>query len=389
MCIFTDQMTAVRAEIKERRLRQLNEDLDGRLLYQAKIVDYVNDCIDSSIITRLQLKDLILDDRNLFSSEDIKAFIEKNYFTHQDLIVGGIPEGFVRLLRKRRPQPPAPSQTAIKKIPSGTTEVYMWGLPSSGKTCLLGAMMAAANSGSSGLASRILMGDSMQYGYNICQTFRYDKSFIYLPGRTPDTFNFAVETEIKDRSGRTHHITFVDMSGELFCDLNSEARVADGQHLSHIENEQYRTAREEFNNFFVSNKSDNPRFHIFIIEGHPGTDPSVDDDLKYKGITQFNYLQNGINYLESRSHIDPTRDRMFLAVTKSDLLPASQEFKNWLETWYSSGHWSIFQTGGRTVPITAGLDIGEVCFQDLCHFDMTQPLALLRQILIANSVNAK
>ena len=42
MCIFTDQMTAVRAEIKERRLRQLNEDLDGRLLYQAKIVDYVN-----------------------------------------------------------------------------------------------------------------------------------------------------------------------------------------------------------------------------------------------------------------------------------------------------------------------------------------------------------
>ena len=257
MCNFTSQMTAVRDEIKERRLRQLNEDYDGPLLFQARIVDYVTDCIDRDIITRPQLTTLILSDHNLFSSEDIKAFIQKGFITLQDLTNGNIPNGFVDLLKRRRPQPPTPTTTAIQKISPGTTEVYMWGLPSSGKTCLLGAMMGAASSADSRLASRILYSGSMQYGYNICQSFGCDGSFIYLPGRTPDTFNFAVETEIQELKpkSKTHHITFIDMSGELFCDLNSEARVMGAQHRSHLDNEQYKTAREEFNNFFISNKA--------------------------------------------------------------------------------------------------------------------------------------
>ena len=392
---FTAGMEEVIKKIKDDRRRQHEDELNANgTLFVADIESYLKDCIDNQkLITKTELADIISDDHNLLKSDEIKALIDGKYLTDVELINKGIRREWFDLLNRPRLMTIKPNNTQIDHIDNGTTEVYMWGLPSSGKTCMLGALMAAARKRP--YFANLTYSSCQDYGAIVRQIFPTTSSYCILPGRTPINYNFAVGTEMTDDDGKLRNYTFVDMSGELFCGWSGAHRNT---------NVTYQQAFREFENFFIHNRSNNPRIHIFIIEYH------IEDDLFYKSITQSNYFNTGIAYLKAKNAIDLGKDRFIVAVTKSDLMandtsliarwlakhpyvdPSTFNVKEnskslltqWVQEHYEGDLGALVNAIDKKAPKYVAFDIGEVCFQDLCCFNVLQASRLLGEIVSLN-----
>ena len=160
--------------------------------------------------------EVIEQDHNLLSSSVCNDIISKGILNRNDLSKCGISDEFINKMLTNTGiqnfEPARPLQT----IKEPCTEVYFWGIPSSGKTCALGAILSAAKNG---LVARSMIPD------NNCQGFGYMNrlSSIFFPGRvcrlpggTPVTSTYEMRFELEDQEHQIHHVACIDMAGELF-----------------------------------------------------------------------------------------------------------------------------------------------------------------------------
>lgn len=115
-----------------------------------KIPELLDTYLKANRISSRDIAIVIGDDNNIMEAEIVQSLCNEGIIEYDDLEnISGIDAIFVDKLIEFQSSdvpdlPPAKPLEAIKK---DYTEVYFWGIPSSGKTCALGAIMSAAKNG--------------------------------------------------------------------------------------------------------------------------------------------------------------------------------------------------------------------------------------------------
>lgn len=321
----------------------------------------------------------LVEDRNAYSLNYIKAC----GITADDLR-GRITDskGAVRdeVLRSwNRQQKNLSMGISPKEIPTGSTEVYFWGVPASGKTCAMAAILSMANQAG---YYEPREGEGLGYMTDLSTAFIADPGIpaVTLPDRSPVestqylplTLNETVGNEIKE-----HKLSIVEISGEIF-----ECFAFELQNRP-FKTDKHRETYEQLKSY-LENK-DNPKYHFFILDSQPAMNSN-----------QMAYLQQAALYFKTRKIFNETTQGISLIVTKSDVLSPNR--KEWVEcaTQCAQKHFPALVTSLKKIvgpPANGGLglsdgtlkviplSIGEVFFKSLCIFD-PEPASVLIDLLI-------
>lgn len=322
--------------------------------------------LENKTITIGMLLELIRQDHNLLSSAACNDIISRGILNRNDLSKCGIDNGFInKMLTNARSQNFEPARP-LQTIAEPCTEVYFWGIPFSGKTCALGAILSAAKNG---LAARSMIPD------NSCQGFGYMNrlSTIFSPGRicrlpggTPVTSTYEMRFDLEDQEHKIHHVACIDLAGELFtCMFMKDA----GEQMR----EDQKQALETLHNILLENRSNNRKIHFFVIEY--GAEKRI-----YNGLPQAEYLNSAAAHLNSIGLFDSNTDAIYVLISKVDNASYEESLEEHLLKYMTKNYLGFYNNlllickehginKGRVkiVPFS----IGNVCFKDYCQFDAT------------------
>lgn len=322
--------------------------------------------LENKTITIGMLLELIRQDHNLLSSAACNDIISRGILNRNDLSKCGIDNGFInKMLTNARSQDFEPARP-LQTIAEPCTEVYFWGIPFSGKTCALGAILSAAKNG---LAARSMIPD------NSCQGFGYMNrlSTIFSPGRicrlpggTPVTSTYEMRFDLEDQEHKIHHVACIDLAGELFtCMFMKDA----GEQMR----DDQKQALETLHNILLENRSNNRKIHFFVIEY--GAEKRI-----YNGLPQAEYLNSAAAHLNSIGLFDSNTDAIYVLISKVDNASYEGSLEEHLLKYMTKNYLGFYNNlllickehginKGRVkiVPFS----IGNVCFKDYCQFDAT------------------
>lgn len=331
-----------------------------------------------------KLVGLIAADHNLIDIATLRSCLENGLLTREQLIQEcGMDEELLQMVW-RAPESVMPDTPPIQQLTEDTTEVYMWGIPSSGKTCALGALLAAIREGKT--AVNVDLDEECQgYEYQkvLSGIFTGNGDCCMLPGRTPVKKNFAIGMTLDDAHGWHHPITLVDMAGELFCTI-----VWRDNHSERLVTDKHQEALAEFEKILVDEKSEHQKLHVFIIEYGA-------EDKRYEGFDQDTYLECGLQFLEEKNVLRDATQAMYVLVTKTDQVKyhlregetADQHLADYLWKYYGNFFSTLdslchkYDLCGGHMPNPIPFDIGEVCFGSLCKLDTSRANDVLRMLM--------
>ena len=306
------------------------------------------------------------DDNNFLSADVVNKLIETGYFTYMDLMDAGIFPQFIDQLVKGTEISYFTTPMPINRVNKVSTEIYFWGIPSSGKTCALGGILSTANNGR--VAKAMMQDNDCQgYGYmtRLANVFREDNRVGTLPPGTGIYDIWEMGFDLEDHDGRVHPITCIDLAGELVrCMYKHDA----GEPLTDDE----LMTLETVTNLLISNRSQNRKMHFFVLE-YGG------EERLYEGLGQATYLGAALEYIRRTKIFNTETDGIFLLFTKVDKAKLRGQdlvnhLKEYTDRYYSSFYNGLVDicvqneiNGGRVerIPFT----LGNVCFQNYCIFN--------------------
>lgn len=322
--------------------------------------------LENKTITIGMLLELIRQDHNLLSSAACNDIISRGILNRNDLSKCGIDNGFInKMLTNARSQNFEPARP-LQTIAEPCTEVYFWGIPFSGKTCALGAILSAAKNG---LAARSMIPDNSCQGFgymNRLSTFFSPGRICRLPGGTPVTSTYEMRFDLEDQEHKIHHVACIDLAGELFtCMFMKDA----GEQMR----EDQKQALETLHNNLLENRSNNRKNHFFVIEY--GAEKRI-----YNGLPQAEYLNSAAAHLNSIGLFDSNTDAIYVLISKVDNASYEGSLEEHLLKYMTKNYLGFYNNlllickehginKGRVkiVPFS----IGNVCFKDYCQFDAT------------------
>ncbi len=338
-------------------------------------------------LSRKQLLDMMARDHNLMHAAMVKECIEKGVFTVEELVNQcGIDPRFISMMGTT-PEDVLPKAGVIRQLPEATTEIFLWGIPSSGKTCALGVILAAARENVVAKGMEVVRQcQGYEYMEILKKVFPMDDAFVMLPGRTPVATNYAMRLAFDDWDNKSHPITLIDMAGELFC-----AILWQQSGREQLVTEHHRKALEEFEKILVKEKTEHQKFHFFIIEYGA-------ENKKYKGFDQDSYLENGLAFLEDNHVLRDATQGVYVIVTKTDKArlhmgkdgDLEKYLGQYLRTYYPNflrvldKYCKKYELCGGHAPDPIPFDIGEVCFENYCHLS-TQRARDVVKVMLARS----
>ncbi|MFM9947412.1 MAG: hypothetical protein ACKV1O_05695 [Saprospiraceae bacterium] len=244
-------------------------------------------------------KQKLLDDikkrEHHYTAFSIRELIRKEELTEADLVSEGIiSETALQLLLNPPVIFPTLDWKELPALKDYATDLYFFGIPSSGKSCLLSGILFYANR-HGGLELEIDNQVGLEYAHSLIRSVDVG----YVPPASPiESVNY-ISAKIFDEKEAPHPINIIEMSGEFF-------------------NETYRTTslngeRSIGANGYLSNQN---RKVIFLIIDYKKdispSDASVAD--------QSQQLSTVLKLLEKDKTLSKT-DALFLVLSKSDLLP--------------------------------------------------------------------
>ena len=344
-----------------------------------KVYETIKSYLDRKKISSQDLLDVISRDNNFLRASVIEMLITDGYFRYQDFLHLGIDRKFIQHLAQGERKQTFDSPERLDKINKQCTEVYFWGIPSSGKSCALGAVLSIANNG---MIARSMSKDNdcQGYGYmtRLAQLFKSDGSVGTLPEGTSIYSTYEMGFDLEDENGATHPITCIDLAGELVrCMYKSDAKEA----LSEDEVE----ALDTLTRILIDNRTRNRKIHFFVLE-YGG------ENRKYEGLSQTEYLDAALRYIERTGIFKEDTDAIYLMFTKVDKANALggqlvQILTDYTETNYKGFFQGLEKickdceiNGGKVerIPFT----LGQVCFQDYCLFNGASAGTVVKKLLI-------
>ena len=315
-----------------------NREYEGQIVddVDAKILDVIEQFVKiRGIVTAEELLAELHKDINLLDAWVIRNLYEKEILDYDDLPRLGVDNDFIEKLFGNNASAHFDKPDPIDMINMESTEVYFWGIPSSGKSCALGAILSAANSGE--VAKSMHPDVNCQgYGYmtRLSSLFRKNRISVLPPG-TPT--------------------------------------------CSDEEN-----ALDTITKLLHDNRTKNRKIHFFVLEYGA-------ENREYEGLPQSIYLDAALNYIRNYNVFETDTDAIYLLMTKVDKTGLKgEELKRELGRYIREnygGFYGALKTICETNEINNGVvdivpfSVGTVCFQDFCKFDPVAANNVVRKLL--------
>ena len=335
-----------------------------------EIVKLIKENIDNKQVTVTDIMNELKEDHNFLQSEVVRQLLLDGLFVNEDFASTGIEPEYIKLcMSDQSPEDFKDAGELTKITKKECTEIYFWGIPSSGKSCALGAILSAASDGKTAKSMK-KDPDCQGYGYmtRLSNLFRSDGSINRLPGSTPVDATYEMGFELEDEKGKMHPITCIDLAGELVrCMYTKNAKEKMMDDEAKTLNTLTKVMKE--------NRTDNTKIHFFVIEYGA-------EDRKYRGLFQKDILQGAVDYIDKEGFFDKDTSGIYILVSKADKIKAKGEERNAIIEDYIDKNYLGFFNGlknickknsimqgksGVTVPIIP-FSLGEVCLQDFCKF---------------------
>lgn len=299
---------------------------------------------------------------NSFTPGMLRQYLNESIITTNDLLLAGIPGAIINRLENIVTPEPKLGETP-RSIPDGYTEVYFWGIPGSGKTCALAAILSAADRMG---YLEIAKGPGFDYMLQLKNMFSNPISI--LPGRSPvDSTQYLPFALKKPNEKHARSVSLIELSGEIFqCFLYKIAN----RKLPSQEHEETLSTLINFLN------GKNRKIHFFFVdfdvENNPDSNGYCQSDYLNAAATFFNDNQNNI--------FNKTTDAMYIVLTKSDLMSCEKsERVNQLNEHLQNNNFLAFINSLRTKCRENSINgnrilgtpfaLGKVYFQQICEFD--------------------
>lgn len=324
-------------------------------------------------------------DNNILYAEKVKYLVEEGFITYDDLKheLIGVDKDFVDTLSQDKFDNNLKTNNnttrgAVKSSPNdirNSTEIFLWGIPSTGKTCALGAILSVIQAGEhvnsfKGLGCHGYGVDpsiGIRYMTDLCDGFaRDDKKVVILPKSTEGTYEMSFD--IGDKNGRIHPITLIDFAGERINDI----------FCKDYENEQMKNVRNILVGGGSEKRKNNRKIHFIIVEYGCGED-------------QINRLNDTINYINETGIFKNNTNAICLIVTKSDRLNPDDydDCNSKVNEYMRSGRRKTFTGALENVckdSRVGGFEIlpfslGEVCFQRYCKLNTEYAEEIVKEII--------
>jgi hypothetical protein len=265
-----------------------------------------------------------------------------------------------------------------KDIPAGYTDIFFWGIPSSGKTCALAAILGTIKKNYSMEAPESGKKFGASYRESLVNIFRNDTG--YLPGRTRDDITQYIPFLLYKRGEKNKRkVSFFELSGEVFKYFHEEANN------SQVINDYNRDAIEKsFETIDLLLKSNNQKIHFFFIDYNKETKHTEDNN----GLTQINYLEAAATYFRDRSDIFKRKtDAVYVIITKSDEIKGENKVeiaKDFLQQNFGSFMDVLKnQCNNYSVDFKIKLfSIGDVYFKSICKLDRSYSEDIIKDLLV-------
>lgn len=341
------------------------------------IYDRIVSFINTGKITVDDLLEAIAKDNNFISGHVAYLLWQNGVIT--DFSKTGIDSDFIAHMMENIPpqkfMAPEP-MTHVSMNPC--TEIYFWGIPSSGKSCALGAILRAANSGK--IARSMQRNPNCQgYGYmnRLANLFEPNGSVGILPEGTAISSTYEMGFILEDEDGKEHPITCIDLAGELVrCMYKKDA----GEPLT----DEQVAVLQTLTNVLIDKRTDNRKIHFFVIEYGA-------EDRLYEGLRQSVYLEAAVAYIQRTGIFKKDTDGLYLLISKVDKAHVEgnelrEKLREYISKYYQGFYNGLTKickdneiNGGKVEiqPFT----LGSVCFQNYCKFQDDTAATVVRTII--------
>lgn len=343
------------------------------------IVSEIQRYLKENKITKSEFLSKIQEDNNLLSAGIVKHLINSGDITVNDLLTIGINKLFIQKMFNGESAQSFSKPEPLDRIHKQSTEVYFWGIPSSGKSCALGAILSVAASGTVAHSMDPDTG-SQGYGYmtKLINLFQNGQIGTLMEGTAVDAF-YEMGFDLVDNEGKIHPITCIDMAGELMrCMYKANANDP----MSEMDE----LMLDTLTRVLIDNKTTSRKMHIFVIEYGA-------EDRLYEGLPQRVYLDGALSYIKNTGIFKKDTDAIYIMITKADKVknPSKDVFTQYINEKYKGFYNGLEQickdneiNKGRVEKIAFSL--GEVCFQNYCRFN-ARPAENVVNLLLQRSAN--
>lgn len=262
-------------------------------------------------------------------------------------------------------------------IPPDYTDIFFWGIPSSGKTCALAAILSTITKDYTMEAPDTDQKFGSTYRTGLVNMFR--NNIGNLPGRTnEDRTQYMPFLFYKRGEKNKRKISFFELSGEVFKYFYEVVNN------SHIINDYDREAIENsFRTLELLLNSNNQKIHYFFIDYNQETKHTEDNN----GLTQSNYLEAAAVYFRDRNNIFRKKtDAVYVVITKSDEIKGDDRIdiaKAFLQENFGSFMDVLKnQCKRNSVDFKVKLfSIGDVYFKRICKIDRSYSNDIIQDLL--------
>jgi hypothetical protein len=311
----------------------------------------------------------------------IRDYLNKGTISEYDLRDCGIPQNIIDRINNIVP-PRLQLGKTPDSIPEGYTEVYFWGIPGSGKTCALAAVLSTADK--SGYLD-IAVGPGYDYMTRLANIFHNGNAI--LPPPSPVETTQYLPFVLKRGSDKPRSVSLIELSGEIFqCFFRKNASLP-------LQSQQHENT---FNSLIRFLKGGNRKIHFFFI------DFEKENEMDADGYTQGNYLAAASAFFKNNDIFSKSTDAIYVIITKSDLMPNARTYqekveyaKQHLNTNNFSSFINVLKERCKQNSINAGkltvepFSLGKVYFQQICDFDNTSATKIIDILIDRIAPNKK
>lgn len=316
---------------------------------------------DKAESERQRILDNLSKNPNSYTPGMINGYLEKGIVTKEDLYKCDIPANIIDTINNIHP-PRLQLGATPDSIPDGFTEVYFWGLPGSGKTCALAAILSTAEQ-----AGYLDLATGPGYDYMTRLKNIFIESNAILPPPSPVETTQYLPFALKKKNEKPRSVSLIELSGEIFqCFYYKNAGKS-------LPSQSHQDTFDTLINFL---NGKNRKIHFFFI------DFEKENRIDADGYRQGDYLNAASIFFKNKDIFGKSTDAVYIVITKSDLMPCRKDeqisySKKHLEDHNFSSFINALKERCKQHSINAGkltiepFSLGKVYFQQICDFDKT------------------
>jgi len=353
LAVFPDGNHAAEAQAKIQQIQDEEEAYELRMLERERMLREIREDINEYVPDEI-VDVLSEDDLNMLCDEiGIDAYVVRHYAPPQ-LRHNDIPKN-------------------KNDVPAGYTDIFFWGIPSSGKTCALAAILSTMKKDHTMEAPDTEKKFGAPYRDSLVNIFRNDIGS--LPERTNvDRTQYMPFLFYKRGEKNKRKISFFELSGEMFKHFYDEVNGTET-----VDESQKDEIEMSFAALQLLLNSNNQKIHFFFID--------YNQEVQHTDSNQSRYLEAAATYFRDRNQIFKKKtDAVYVVITKSDEIKGddrTETAKSFLQENFGSFMDVLKNLCKRnSVDFKVKLfSIGDVYFKRICKIDRSYSNDIIQDLL--------